>query len=68
MGSFVISEMVARKRSTQQTYIIVELQSVVYGIRNIEDEIREEFDFYLGNITSEMFQLVSINHVEGRDL
>ena len=66
--SMVITELVARKRSVQQTHILVELESVVYDIRNMEHEIEEEFNSYLGNVTAELFQLVSINQIEVRDL
>ena len=64
----LITDLIGRKRSTQQTHIIVELESVVYDIRNKEHEIEKEFNFYLGNVTAELFQLVSINQIEVRDL
>ena len=63
----VISEIVSRKRSAQQTHISVEFESVVYGPRNTENEIEEEFNSYLGNVTAELFQLTSIHQVEARD-
>ena len=65
--SMVISKIASRKRSAQQTHISVELESVVYGPRNIENEIEEEFNSYIGNVTAELFQLISINQVEARD-
>ena len=64
----LITDLIGRKRSTQQTHIIVELESVVYDIRNKEHEIEKEFNFYLSNVTAELFQLVSINQIEVRDL
>jgi len=64
----LITDLIGRKRSTQHTHIIVELESVVYDIRNKEDEIEKEFNFYLGNVTAELFQLVSINQIEVGDL
>ena len=66
--SMVITELVARKRSVQQTHILVELESVVDDIRNMEHEIEEEFNSYLDNVAAELFQLVSINQIEVRDL
>ena len=64
----LITDLIGRKRSTQQTHIIVEFESVVYDIGNKEHEIEKEFNFYLGNVTAELFQLVSINQIEVRDL
>ena len=64
----LITDMIGRKRSTQQTHIIVELESVVYDIGNMEHKIEKEFNFYIGNVTVELFQLVSINQIEVRDL
>ena len=64
----LITDLIGRKRSIQQTHIIIELESVVYDIRNKEHEIEKEFNFYLGNVTAELFQLVSINQIEVRDL
>ena len=64
----LITDLIGRKRSTQQTHIIVELESVVYDIRNKEHEIEKEFNFYLGNVTAELFQLLGINKIEVRDL
>lgn len=66
--SMSITALIARKRSTQQTHIVVELESVVYDIGNMEQEIEEEFNSYIGNVTAELFQLVSINQIEVRDL
>ena len=66
--SMSITALNARKRSTQQTHILVELESVVYDIGNMEHEIDVEFSFYLSNVTAELFQLVSINQIEVRDL
>ena len=66
--SMLITALIARKRSTQQTHIVVELESVVYDIGNMEHEIEEEFNSYIGNVPAELFQLVSINQIEVRDL
>ena len=41
---------------------------IVYDIGNMEHEIEEEFNSYIGNVTAELFQLVSINQIEVRDL
>ena len=65
--SMSITALIARRRSTQQTHIVVELESVVYDIGNMEHKIEEEFNSYLGNVTADLFQLVSINQIEVRD-